>query len=64
MFYMLVECDFNHTEVTMNFVLFLLGNFILLMLIPDLPLYIQLIWLWILFGLGIWKGNQYIKEIE
>lgn len=64
MFYMLVECDFNHTEVTMNFVLFLLGNFILLMLIPDLPLYIQLVWVWILLAIGIWKGNRYIKEIE
>lgn len=48
----------------MNFIIFMLINFILLLiLLPDLPIAIQLIWLWALLALGVWRGNKYIKEL-
>lgn len=47
----------------MNFIIFMLINFILLILLPDLPIAVQLIWLWALLALGIWRGNKYIKEL-
>ena len=47
----------------MNFIIFMLINFILLVILPDLPIAVQLIWLWALLALGIWRGNKYIKEL-
>lgn len=47
----------------MNFVAFLLINLLLLVIIPDIPIVIQLIWLGILLGIAMWKSDKYIKEL-
>jgi hypothetical protein len=47
----------------MNFVAFLLINLLLLVIIPEIPIGIQLIWLGILLGLAMWKSDKYIKDL-
>ena len=64
MSYMLVECDFNHTEVlhmywTIFIVLNLLGAFYL----PNIPFEFRIFWVWMLGVISLFYIGKYIRTV-